>query len=306
MTDHAQLTPDDSPRLDQTVTLRDGRRLGFAEYGPADGTPVMLFGGASARYLKPCRDELLDELAVRLLVVERPGYGLSDFQPRRTLLDWPDDVAQLADHLGLARFVVVAGSQGGPYGAVCGFKLPDRLTSLTLVSALGPFDVPGLTEGMAPALAMLPKLARYAPFLLRPMQGATVAVIRRNPEGAVRRLFANLPAGDQAVLQQPDLLQAFVRDVSEAYRQGGRGAAHDIYVACHPWGFQASAIRAKTFLWQGEADPNVPPVMGRYLAAQIPDCTATFVPGAGHMLFYSHFPAILGQIAERGDRDGSA
>lgn len=285
-------------RENQTAKLRDDRRLGFADYGPQAGLPVLLFGGASGRYLKPCGDALLVEIGVRLIIVERPGFGLSDFQPRRTLLDWPDDVAQLADHLGLARFAVVAGSQGGPYGAACGYKLADRLSSLTLVSALAPFDVPGLTEGMAPALAMLPKLARYAPFLLRPLHGATVAFIRRNPEAAVRRLFANLPPADQVVLQQPDLIQAFVRDFPEAYRQGGRGAAHDVYVACHPWGFQPAAIRAKTFVWQGEADPNVPPVMGRYFAETIPDCTATFVPGAGHMLFYTHFQAILQQAAD--------
>jgi pimeloyl-ACP methyl ester carboxylesterase len=282
-------------RTNQTTTLADGRRLGFAEYGPPDGVAAMLFGGSSGRYLKPCGDELLVLLGVRLILAERPGFGLSDFQPKRALLDWPDDVAQLADHLGLTRFAVIAGSQGGPYGAACGCKLADRLSSLTLVSALAPFDVPGLTEGMAPALAMLPKLARYAPFLLRPMQGATVAFIRRNPEAAVRRIFANLPSADQVVLQQPDLIQTFVRDLSEAYRQGGRGAAHDIYVVCHPWGFQPAEIRAKTFVWQGEADPNVPPVMGRYFAETIPDCAATFVSDAGHMLFYTHFPAILQQ-----------
>jgi pimeloyl-ACP methyl ester carboxylesterase len=258
----------------------------------------MVFGGASGRYLKPCSDELLDRMRVRLILVERPGYGLSDYQPNRTLLDWPDDVAQLADHLGLARFAVIAGSQGGPYGAVCGYKLADRLSSLALVSALAPFNIAGLTEGMAPALAMLPKLARYAPFLLRPMQGATVAFIRRNPEAAVKRLFANLPPGDQVVLQQPELIQTFVRDFPEAYRQGGRGAAHDIYVVCHPWGFRPEDIRARTFVWQGEADPNVPPVMGRYLAGAIPDCLATYVPGAGHMLFYTYFAQILQQIVD--------
>lgn len=285
-------------RINQTATLADGRALGFAEYGPPDGVAAMLFGGSSGRYLKPCSDELLDRLGARLILVERPGFGLSDFQPKRRLLEWPDDVAQLADHLDLARFAVIAGSQGGPSGAVCGYKLAGRLSSLTLVSALAPFDVPGLTEGMAPALAMLPRLARYAPFLLRPMQGATVAFIRRDPEAAVKRLFANLPPGDQVVLQQPDLIQTFVRDFPEAYRQGGRGAAHDVYIACHPWGFRAQDIRAKTFVWQGEADPNVPPVMGRYFAETIPDCTATFVPGAGHMLFYTHFEPILQQAVD--------
>lgn len=289
------ISPD---RSNQTIGLSDGRRLGFAEYGPQTGSAVLLFGGASARYLKPCSDALLDQLGVRLILVERPGFGLSDFQPKRTLLDWPDDVAQLADHLGLARFAVIAGSQGGPYGAVCGYKLADRLSSLALVSALAPFEVPGLTEGMAPALAMLPKLARYAPFLLRPMQSATIAFIRRNPEAAVKRLFSNLPPGDQVVLQQPEMIQTFVRDLPEAYRQGGRGAARDMVVVCHPWGFRPEDIRAKTFVWQGEADPNVPPVMGRYLADAIPGCAATFVPGAGHMLFYTYFAQILQQIVD--------
>jgi pimeloyl-ACP methyl ester carboxylesterase len=130
------------------------------------------------------------------------------------------------------------------------------------------------------------------------MQGVTVAFIRRNPEAAVKRLFANLPPADQVVLQQPDLIQTFVRDLPEAYRQGGRGAAHDIYVVCHPWGFQPADIRAKTFVWQGEADPNVPPVMGRYFAETIPNCAAIFVPGAGHMLFYTHFQAILQQAVD--------
>ena len=287
-----------SNHIDQTASLSDGRRLGFADYGPADGVPVLLFGGASARYLKPCSDDLLRQAGVRLIIVERPGYGLSDFQPKRTLLDWPGDVEQLADHLKLARFAVLAGSQGGPYGAVCGFRLADRLTSLTLVSALAPFDVPGLTEGMAPALAMLPKLARNAPFLLRPMQGATVIFIRRNPEAAVKRLFANLPPGDQVILQQPELIETFARDFPEAFRQGGRGAAHDIYVVCHPWGFRVEEISATTFVWQGEADPNVPPVMGRYFAKTIPNASATFVPEAGHMLFYTHSEPILRQLAD--------
>jgi pimeloyl-ACP methyl ester carboxylesterase len=258
----------------------------------------MVFGGASGRYLRPCSDELLEKAGARLIIVERPGFGLSDFRPKRTLLDWPDDVAQLADHLGLARFAIIAGSQGGPYGAVCGYRLADRLTSLGLVSALAPFDVAGLTEGMAPALAMLPKVARHAPFLLRPMQGAVVSLIRRNPEAAVKRIFSNLPPGDQAILQQPELIQTFIRDLPEAYCQGGRGVAHDIYVVCHPWGFLPQDISAKTFVWQGEADPNVPPAMGRYLAKAIANCEATFVADAGHMLFYTCFESILQQTVD--------
>ncbi len=37
-------------------------------------------------------------------------------------------------------------------------------------------------------------------------------------------------------------------------------------------------------LWHGEADTNVPPAMGRYLAAAIPHCRPHFYRNEGHLL----------------------
>jgi pimeloyl-ACP methyl ester carboxylesterase len=44
-------------------------------------------------------------------VVERPGFGLSDFQKGRKLLDWPEDVTAFADALGIERFAVAGNSE---------------------------------------------------------------------------------------------------------------------------------------------------------------------------------------------------
>jgi pimeloyl-ACP methyl ester carboxylesterase len=73
-----------------------------------------------------------------LIVPERPGFGLSDFQAGRTLLDWPDDVAALADHLGLECFGVFGLSADGPYAAACAYKIPQRLTRAVLSDSLAP------------------------------------------------------------------------------------------------------------------------------------------------------------------------
>ena len=56
---------------------------------------------------------------MRLVGVDRPGMGRSSFKLRRRFLDWPDEVAELADRLGLNRFAVVGFSGGGPYAAAC-------------------------------------------------------------------------------------------------------------------------------------------------------------------------------------------
>ena len=93
-------------RTNQTIKLRDGRSLGYAEYGNPEGKPVFYFHGfLSSRLDWPLFDT--DAIAVRLgahiIAADRPGYGLSDFKPGRQLLDWPDDVIELADALQIDR-----------------------------------------------------------------------------------------------------------------------------------------------------------------------------------------------------------
>jgi pimeloyl-ACP methyl ester carboxylesterase len=100
--------------------LRDGRALGYAEYGDPGGTPVFFFHGSPGSRLQRHPDaSIASELGTRIITIDRPGYGLSDFQPERTLLDWPADVAQLADALHIERFAAIGLSGGGPYLLAC-------------------------------------------------------------------------------------------------------------------------------------------------------------------------------------------
>jgi pimeloyl-ACP methyl ester carboxylesterase len=111
------------------IELRDGRQLGYAEWGDSAGGPLLFFHGwPGSRLEGRLGDEAAKTCRVRLIALDRPGMGLSDFQSRRALVDWPDDVVQLADALGLERFAVLGISGGGPYAAACAWKLSDRLT----------------------------------------------------------------------------------------------------------------------------------------------------------------------------------
>jgi pimeloyl-ACP methyl ester carboxylesterase len=141
---------------------------------------------------------------------------------------------------------------------------------------------------------MLPVLARRAPGLLAWMNRMAAGMARRNPEGFIQRTFGSLPETDQAVLRQhPALKAAMMADAREIFRQGSDGVTQNIRAVCGPWGFRLEDIRTPVVVWQGEADPNVPPAMGRYLARTIPNARAHFVPGAGHFLGFSHWGVIL-------------
>lgn len=281
--------------IGKRLQLPDGRWLGYAEYGDPTGKPVIYFHGAPSSRLERHPDEgIAIVLGARIIAAERPGYGLSDFQRRRRLLDWPTDVQALADGLGIERFAVVGYSGGGPYAAACAFKIPQRLTAAAMVCSASPLDAPGATQGMARLNRVGLALARYVPWpLLMRLQNAEARAILRDPERAIDQLASVLSEPDRAVLARPAVRQMLRETLVEAYRTGGRGAAWDDVLFAHRWGFQLRDIAMPVHLWQGARDVLVPPTMGRYLAGAIPNCHATFCPDEGHLLLFDHWREIL-------------
>jgi len=65
------------------MVLRDGRRLAWREYGLADGFPIVFsHGNLNSRLFAPSwdmTDAITKKTGVRLIAVDRPGYGDSDF-----------------------------------------------------------------------------------------------------------------------------------------------------------------------------------------------------------------------------------
>src|SRR5437899_12705534 len=102
------------------IVLSDGRRLGYAQYGSPNGSPLMYFHGWPSSRLEPrVAENLCADLGLQVIAPDRPGFGLSDFKPGRTLASWPEDVRALAASLGFHRFAVLGVSGGGPYAIAC-------------------------------------------------------------------------------------------------------------------------------------------------------------------------------------------
>jgi pimeloyl-ACP methyl ester carboxylesterase len=286
------------PTVGARFRLRDGRWLGYAEYGDPAGRPIFSFhGNPGSRLTRNPNIALLARLGARLIAVERPGYGLSDFKVGRAVLDWPDDVAELADGLGIARFAVVGGSGGGPYTLACAHQLPQRLTAVVVISSPCPLTVPGVTTGMSRQNRFSFLLGRYLPWpLLRRLYDMQAGLLAQQPEALLDRLAGTLAPSDRAVLARPEVRAVLREGVAEAFRQGGRGLAWDTHLLARPWGFRLQNIAAPVHLWHGARDVLAPVGMGRYLARSLPHCDATFLPDEGHLLVYGHWEEILAQL----------
>jgi pimeloyl-ACP methyl ester carboxylesterase len=281
------------------LRLHDGRVLGYAEYGSQQGSPVLHFHGAgSSRLEHPGRDDDPPTPAVRLVVVDRPGHGLSSFQKQRTFLDWARDVNQLADHLGLEQFAVTGWSSGGPYALACAYALPERISTVATMAGVAPLTYPGAFQGMPLPNRILAWSARSVPWLVYQQRRIMGKGITGEPSRALRLLTSTLPAVDRAFLEQAEVAEMILKALREGYRQGTRGPAQDDVIIRQGWGFELREIRVRVDIWQGGQDLNVPGHAGEYLRAMLPTTRSFFRPEEGHFSLLQHWNEMMTRLLE--------
>lgn len=276
------------------LRLQDGRILAYAEYGDPHGRPVFFFHGTpGSRFFRP-PDEITRRLGVRLVTVDRPGYGGSTFQPGRRIPAWPIDLAALADFLGLDRFAVCGHSGGGPYVLACAWAMPERVTAAACLSGAGPADTPAATEGTTTINRLGFRFGRHLPWALwRIFIRVVYRLQARDPAAAMDRQNSRRPAADDALLSRPEIRAVCLESEREAFRPGMDGLARDAYLLVRPWGFPLESIRVPVHLWHGSEDNLTPPAMAQHLAGRIPAARLTLCPGEAHLLLFPHWQEIL-------------
>jgi pimeloyl-ACP methyl ester carboxylesterase len=284
---------------DLTLRLRDGRALGYAEYGDAAGAPVLVFHGSpGARLQVRAAHEPALARGIRVIAPDRPGLGLSTRKRGREIADWPDDVRELADALDIERFAVVGISGGGPYAAACAWGLDDRITRAGIISGVAPADGPRLGSGLRRQDRVIFNLVLETPWLMRSVMAAAAPPVRRFPERIFAHVRALAPRVDRPILHRPEVAACLSAALREAFRDGGQGAADELLLLTRPWTFRPEEIRVPVRLWHGDADGVVPVAMGRCLAQAIPRCRAEFIPGGGHYLVFDRIGPFLEAMVE--------
>jgi pimeloyl-ACP methyl ester carboxylesterase len=178
-------------------------------------------GWPGARVEGRLGDDAARVSGVRLIAIDRPGMGLSTFQPSRGFVDWPDDVVEVAATLGLDRFAVLGISGGGPYAAACAWKLADRLTSAGIVSSLAPFDVPGAIASMGRRNRLTFQLVQHLSVLRRIVMARAAWSVSRRPE---RILESGVTAAeDRQYLNRPNVRKFWGKASVRRFAPGAAG-----------------------------------------------------------------------------------
>jgi pimeloyl-ACP methyl ester carboxylesterase len=290
-----------SPKVDSTIRLSDGRRMAYSEWGDLGGRPVVLaHGGSGSRLLCPDGDAT-EAAGVRLITIDRPGYGLSELRTGRTLLDWVDDFVELADRLDISRCAVVGWSGGAPFALALGFRLPNRVTTLGFAA---PASISTLIPGIAEAAGWSAGYRADAELFARDPAAGLASFEERyawiSGDGWEALFDEDFGAVDDRLLADPEIRQAMKTMVREGARQGAAGRVADEVVELSPMGFSVTDITQPVHVWSGALDGIDIRMTVDYLVHAIPRATLITYPDGAHLFPFERWAEMLATLLEDG------
>ena len=278
----------------QSLTLPDGRKLSFIEYGKKDGYPVMYFHGTPSCCLEPLMigAEAFMKHNFRVISPSRPGMGRSDVHKNRTFLTWTQDTLALANHLKLDKFAILGYSGGAPYTLACALKIPERLTSAVIVSGAGQMNQPEVKNNLDLKHRIFWNVADKFPVLL-PLMLNRMRKYREMPdEDIMARAEKNMPKADFEVFKQNDRLTLSKKGIEETFRDMN-GVAMDVRLPIRPLGFNLGDINFPITFFHGKQDNTVPIEVVEWMVPRIPNAKLVTYPYDGHMsVLCAHFDKI--------------
>lgn len=275
------------PRAELSVDLADGRSIGVAEFGPADGRAILWFHGTPGgrRQVPPPARRLANTEGVRIIGVERPGVGTSTAHVHDNVAGWASDVEQVVDALGVDRFGLIGLSGGGPYVLACSHELSDRVPGAVVLGGVAPTEGPDAAPGGMMDLAY--RLRLPLGWMRVPLGLSLTALARvlRPIEGSAIDLYAQIsPDGDRRAFESPGMKRMFLDDLGRgAAGVGLMSVAADMVLFTRHWGFSVRDIPVPVRFWHGDADHMVPLDHARHMVDLMSDAELVVRPDESHL-----------------------
>ena len=200
---------------------------------------------------------------MRLITYDRPGYGRSDRQPGRRVVDSAADVAAIAGALDVASFAVEGSSSGSAHAMAVAALLPERVERLALVAPMAPYHELGRDQWSA---GQSDGVREYVSWCL---------------EGEVR-LAREVAAEDAQMREGASPDDPKHAEIFEETINGTWGWIDDELAAFQPWGFDVSAIAAPTAIWHDPDENVLPRQHADWLAGHLNGASLSRSAALGH------------------------
>jgi pimeloyl-ACP methyl ester carboxylesterase len=292
------------PKLEGNIAVGEDRQLSFAEFGVPRGRAVFwLHGTPGARRQIPVEARVYaEDNNIRLIGVDRPGIGSSTPHRYENIRAFADDLATIADTLGIDKMAIVGLSGGGPYSLACAAAMPDRVVGLAVLGGVAPTQGPEAITGGAMNLGV--RVAPVLKFGGSPLRlGASALLQSIRPVGSVGLYLYALasPKADRHLLNRPEIGAMFLDDLLNGSRRQLDAPFNDVILFARDWGFRLDEVKVPVRWWHGDHDHIIPFSHGEHVVSLLPDAELFHLPEESHLAGLGRGEEILSTLMKLWD-----
>ncbi len=274
------------------LVLNNQKILAWSEYGDLHGSPVFYFHGTPGSHLEAANtDKIARQLGIRIIALDRTGYGNSELHENTEFIDWPNIITSLADKLCLTEFSMLGYSGGAPYALSCAHKLSKRLASTTIISSPTSLTTDIMQQHMNVNFKPLYELAD-SDFQMAKQQ---VTEITCSLDAFMGLVTSQLSDSDKLIFEQDEFKDHYFKSLEHSLKQGTDATVIDLRNISRSWGFKLKDIQVKVDIWHGSDDNNFDIAIAEHLASKL-NSTLHKMDNCGHYFLFDHWFEILSQI----------
>jgi pimeloyl-ACP methyl ester carboxylesterase len=277
---------------ENSIQLPDKRELAYALFGPGDGEPILYFHGTPSSRLEPSLldgynidlKSLLHKYNAHLISLDRPGLGLSTFNPKGDFISFANDVNFLTKELGVKKCKVMAWSGGGPFALCIAQQFPELISAVYIIAGFTKsFSEPGVFPNMH-GNKLYFGAAKHIPAIERWIMNIA---LKKSPRKGIPQIISGLANVDHDLLSDVSKLRWFAATTAmEAVRNGSKGAVYEASLYFKDLGYKLNDITQPVHYWWGNEDKAVIKLHPEAVEQQAKNAVMHYKQHEGHLSIY--------------------
>jgi pimeloyl-ACP methyl ester carboxylesterase/DNA-binding CsgD family transcriptional regulator len=281
----------------QYLRLPDGRRLAYREYGRRNGRPFLAFHeGLGSSLLPVGLDGFAGRIGLRVICIDRPGFGQSDPLPEFAFERVAADIETLCDHIGVARLDIFTMISGASAGLSTAIQLGDRVGNLIVISGRPP--AAGSRSAARDPVNLMRARIESHPWVMETLFSVLRLRMSKPLVQTFMRRSAQGSPGDLTYLEgHPEVVVYVESYIREALDLTRRGVVDEMRALRRSQNMTLEGLRARLHVWHGEEDQFAPlDQLLRFLGDRVDE--VVLFPGVGHFLPLREWPALLRRLTQ--------
>lgn len=266
------------------IKTKRNLKLAYTEFGDPKGKPLIyIHGYLGSGIVMKSVDTQAKKLGIKIIAIDRPGHGFSDYYKSDSLLDISNDINDLIQQLKIEKCQLLGSSAGGVYSLACVYKLNEYIEKVHLIAPLGPMCKNINNNWKVKLFLELPaKNKLLGHFLLGILRFLILHVSQKVM--SITKLFFSK--------EEESKLDIVVPSVKRGLKQGIKATLNDSELLTKPWRIKFNEIKTKVHIWYGDNDSLLQKEHQKNLHKNLPN-SKLFSDVNGHFLHLESLEKII-------------